>query len=169
MPPIPDLTQFLTLSRDLAGFLGFWLAFIGTGVGIGFLFGRGKLGNVFIDVYMSVAVTRTLLAVVPLPELPYAGAVLFFVVLAFLIGIDQSLFDLHISNAAYDIFWRVFVMGVLVTGMAVSAFISFLPAKAVASLPFPQLSLYFGSPVATALWFSLPVFVLVFMNRRLGR
>lgn len=169
MSPLPDFTNLLSLSRDLAGFLGFWLAFVGTGVGIGFLFGRGKLGNVFIDIYMAVAVTRTLLAVVPLPELPYAGAVLFLVVLGFLIGIDQSLFDLHISNAAYDIFWRVLVMGVLVTGMAASAFVSFLPARAVTQIPFPQLMLYFGSPIATALWFSLPVFVLVFMNRRLGR
>lgn len=167
MPVIPDITNAFSFSRDAIGFLTFWLAFVGTGIGVGFLFGRVKLGNIFIDVYIALAVSRVLLDVVPLPDAAFAGAVLFCVLLGFLIGIDQGLFDLHISNSAYDIFWRVFVMGVLVTGMTLSSFVSFLPARTVASFTMVPLDTYFGSPIAAALWLSLPLFILVFMNKRL--
>ncbi len=155
-------------SKDAAGFLTFWVAFVGAGIGVGFLFGRGKLGNVFIDVYIALAISRTLLAFPTLSGLPFAGVTLFLVVLVFLIGIDQHLFDLHISNAAYDIFWRVLVMGILVTGMTLSALASLLPAQVTGKAFLVPVTTFFGSPLSVVLWLVAPLFVLVFMNRRLG-
>lgn len=155
-------------SKGAAGFFTFWIAFIGTGIGVGFLFGRGKLGNIFIDIYIALAVSQVVISIVPLAGIPFAPAVIFLVILGFLIGIDQHLFDLHISNSAYDIFWRVLVMGILVTGMALSALVSFLPSSTIGKLAFIPVAA-FGSPIASVLWLSLPVFVLIFMNRRLGR
>lgn len=155
-------------SKDAAGFLTFWLAFIGAGIGVGFLFGRGKLGNIFIDIYIALAVSQVVISIIPATGMPFLGAVIFLVILGFLISIDQHLFDLHISSAAYDIFWRVLVMGTLVTGMTLSVLLSFLPASTVEKISFIPVE-YFGSPVASVLWLSLPIFVLIFMNRRLGR
>ena len=172
---MPDLKEISTAigsaieaSKDTAGFLTFWIAFLGAGVGVGFLFGRGKLGNVFIDIYIALAVSHVLIGFLPLSELLFAGVVSFLVVLVFLIGIDQHLFDLHISNAAYDIFWRVLVMGVLVTGMTLSAVVSLLPERTVGVFSLLPLSSFFGSSLAAALWLVLPLFVLVFMNKRLS-
>jgi hypothetical protein len=171
---MPDLKEISSLlgstfesSRDAAGFLTFWIAFIGAGIGIGFLFGRGKLGNIFIDIYIALAVSQVVISILPLAGMPFAAVAIFLVILGFLIGIDQHLFDLHISNAAYDIFWRVLVMGILVTGMALSALVSFLPSSTIAKLSFIPVAA-FASPVASVLWLSLPVFVLIFMNKRLG-
>jgi len=157
----------VVFTKETVGLLSFWLVFIGVGIGIGFLFGRGKLGNIFIDIYIALAVSKAVVVAVPASGLPFLGAVVFLVSLAFLIGIDQHLFDLHISNSSYDIFWRVLVMGVLVTGMALSAFVSFLPETTISKVSLLPLSTYFGSPIAGVFWLSLPLFVLVFMNRRL--
>ncbi|NTW14377.1 MAG: hypothetical protein HGA31_05100 [Candidatus Moranbacteria bacterium] len=167
MPDLPSIKTLFSLSKETVGLLSFFAIFVGTGAGVGFLFGRGKLGNIFLDIYISLAVSGALLGVLPFDNIPTGGAILFCILLAFLIAIDQHLFELHISSSAYDIFWRVFVMGLLVTGMAVSALVSLLPAKTVASFTLAPLHVYFGTPLASALWLSLPLLVLIFMNKRL--
>jgi hypothetical protein len=167
MPDLPSIKTFFSFSKETVGLLSFFAIFIGTGAGVGFLFGRGKLGNIFIDIYISLAVSSALLGVLPFDSVPTAGAILFCVLLVFLVAIDQHMFDLHIQSSAYDLFWRVFVMGILVTGMTASILVSLLPAKMVASFTFAPLHLYFGTPLASALWLSLPLLVLIFMNKRL--
>lgn len=168
MPDFPSIKTLFTFSREAVNLLTFFAVFIGTGAGVGFLFGRAKLGNIFIDIYIALAVAAVLLGVLPFEDVPAAGAILFCVLLAFLVAIDRYLFDLHLASSPYDIFWRVFVMGLLVTGMMVSALLSLLPAKTVSTLPFAALLLtYFGTPIASSLWLSLPVLALVFMNKRL--
>jgi len=173
---MPDFKEFssgfssvLEVSKDAASLATFWLLFVGAGAGIGFLFGRGKLGNVFIDVYIAFAVSTAVVSFLPAPGFPLFGAIVFLVLLAFLIGIDRYLFDLHISSSAYDIFWRVLVMGVLVTGMILSVLVSSLPESALPKSVIAPLLAYFGSPLSRVLWLSVPVLVLSFMNRRLGR
>lgn len=167
MPDLPSIKTLFSLSKETVGLLSFLAVFIGTGAGVGFLFGRAKLGNIFIDIYISLAVSGALLGVLPFDSVPTAGAILFCILLAFLIAIDQHMFELHIQSSAYDLFWRVFVMGILVTGMTASVLVSLLPAKMVASFTVVPLHLYFGTPLASALWLSLPLLVLIFMNKRL--
>lgn len=154
------------LSKDIASVLSFLLLFVGLSIATGFVFGRNKLVNIFINVYIALAFV-SVIPVVVFPDTPYADAILFAVLLVFLTAVDQHLFDLHIPNASYDIFWRLFVMSVLVIGMIVSVLTSLLPKKAVLALPFPFVLDFFGPPVANILWLSVPIFVLIFMNKRL--
>jgi hypothetical protein len=164
-----DILSFLPsveLSKDIASALSFLLLFFGLSIAAGFIFGRNKLVNIFINIYIALAFVSVIPIAVFL-DTPYADVILFIVLLVFLTAIDQHLFDLHIPNASYDIFWRLFVMSVLVIGMIMSAFVSLLPGKIVLSLPFPFVLDFFGPPVANILWLSIPIFILVFMNKRL--
>lgn len=156
----------MELSRGIASILSFLFLFIGASVALGFVFGRNKLVNIFINVFVALAFVGVIPSEVFL-DTPYADVALFAVLLVFLTAIDQHLFDLHIPNASYDFFWRLLVMSVLVVGMIVSVLVSLLPEKAVLSLPFPFVLEYFGPPIANILWLSVPLFALVFMNKRL--
>ncbi|MBP9751976.1 MAG: hypothetical protein KBD19_03905 [Candidatus Moranbacteria bacterium] len=164
-----ELFSFLPsigLSKDIASVLSFVLLFVGLSMAAGFVFGRNKLVNIFINIYIALAFV-SVIPVAIFPDTPYADAILFFVLLVFLTAIDQHLFDLHIPNASYDLFWRLFVMSVLVVGMIVSVLVSLLPGKVILSLPFPFIFYFFGPPVANILWLAIPIFVLIFMNKRL--
>jgi hypothetical protein len=154
------------IPKDFASLLSFILLFIGVSLAAGFAFGRVKLVNIFINVYIALALTSVFPADF-LSNSLYAKAILFFVMLVFLSAIDEHLFDLHIPNSSYDFFWRLFVMSALVLGMVVSVVVSLLPKKVVLGLPFPFLYEYFGSGVAATLWLFLPLLVLIFMNKRL--
>ncbi len=154
------------LSKDIAGMLSFLFLFVGASIAVGFVFGRNKLVNIFINIYIALAFVSILPSTI-FSDTPYADAILFFVLLVFLTAIDQHLFDLHIPNASYDLFWRLFVMSVLVIGMIVSVLVSLLPKEAVRSLPFPFMLEYFGPPIANILWLSIPILLLIFMNKRL--
>lgn len=166
MPDILSSATSVEFSKGVASILSFVFLFIGASVAVGFIFGRNKLVNIFINIYIAFAFVSALPPTV-FATSPYAEAGLFFVLLVFLTSIDQHLFDLHIPNASYDIFWRLFIMSFLVVGMVTSAMVTLLPAKTVLSLPFPFLSDYFGTPTAFILWLSLPLLVLIFMNKRL--
>jgi len=154
------------LSKDIASVLSFLLLFVGLSIAAGFVFGRNKLVNIFINIYIALAFVSVIPMVI-FPDNPSADAILFFVLLVFLTAIDQHLFDLHIPNASYDLFWRMFVMSVLVIGMIVSVLVTLLPKKVALGLPFPFVLDAFGPPVANILWLSIPIFVLIFMNKRL--
>jgi hypothetical protein len=166
MTEILSFLPSVELSKDIASVLSFLLLFFGLSIAAGFVFGRNKLVNIFINIYIALA----FVSVIPITIFPstlYADAILFIVLLVFLTAIDQHLFDLHIPNASYDIFWRLFVMSVLVIGMIISALVSLLPKKILLSLPFPFIPDFFGPPFANILWLSVPIFVLIFMNKRL--
>lgn len=166
---MPELLSFLPgieLSKDIASVLSFALLFFGLSIAAGFVFGRNKLVNIFINIYIALAFV-SVIPIAVFPNTPYADAILFVVLLVFLTAIDQHLFDLHIPNASYDLFWRLFVMSVLVVGMIVSVLVSLLPGRAVLSLPFPFILDAFGPPIANILWLSAPILVLIFMNKRL--
>lgn len=167
MTEIFSFLPSVELSKNIANALSFLLLFVGLSIAIGFVFGRNKLVNIFINVYIALAFACVIPGIVFLEMPPYADAILFIMLLAFLTAIDQHLFDLHIPNASYDLFWRLFVMSVLVIGMVLSVFLSLLPERMVLSLPFPIMIKFFGSPVANILWLSVPIFVLIFMNKRL--
>lgn len=154
------------LPKNIAGDLSLLLLFIGMSLVFGFIFGRWKLINILINVYITLAFVGVL------PESlfeasPYIKAGAFVVLLVVLTAIDKRLFDLHISNAGSDFFWRLFVTSLLVTGMIVSAILSFLP-KAIA-LGFISATAYgyFASPGALVFWMATPLISLLFINNRL--
>lgn len=166
MTGIFDSVTSMEFSKGVASLLSFVFLFIGVSVAVGFIFGRNKLVNIFINVYIAFAFVSALPAEA-FSTSPYAEAFLFFVLLVFFTSIDQHLFDLHIPNSSYDIFWRLFIMSFLVVGMIISVLVTLLPKTVTLSLPFPFLIDYFGSPTAFILWLSLPLLVLIFMNKRL--
>ena len=166
MPDITHVFSSVGLPKDIASVVAFVLLFIGVSIAAGFAFGRNKLVNIFINIYIALAFVSVLPADI-LINSEYARALSFFLLLVFLTAIDQHLFDLHIPNTSYDIFWRMIVMSALVLGMTVSVIVSLIPKKLVLGLPFPFLYDSFGGSTANMLWLSIPLFVLIFMNKRL--
>ena len=121
-----NLLASLAIPKNLAGDLSLLLLFVVLSVAFGFIFGRWKLVNILINVYIVVA----FLSVLPKEILafsPYAKAGAFLALLFFLSTVDDRLFDVHITSAGTDFFWRLFVMSILVTGMLVSVTLAYLP------------------------------------------
>ena len=120
------LTSMLALPKNIAGDLSLILLFVGVSLLVGFIFGRWKLVNILINVYISVALVGVM------PEAwfavsVYAKAGVFIVLLTVLTMFDERLFDIHITSAGTDFFWRFFVTSFLVTGSVLSSIFSFLP------------------------------------------
>lgn len=142
------------------------LLFVGASLAFGFIFGRWKMINILINVYISLA----FIGVFPkafLDSSLYTKSGVFLVLLVFLTAIDDRLFDVHISSAGTDFFWRLIVTSILVTGMIVSILLSFLP-KAVALGYISSVAYgYFASPIALIFWMVAPLLSLLFINNRL--
>lgn len=142
------------------------LLFIGLSIAFGFIFGRWKLVNILINVYIVVA----FLSILPKEILsfsPYAKVGSFLGLLFFLSMVDDRLFDVHITSAGTDFFWRLFVMSILVTGMVVSVTLSFLPKTLALSYISLTAFEYFASPFALIFWMTIPLLLLLFINNRL--
>lgn len=166
MSRIIDFFTAFDLPKNIAGDLSLLLLFVGMSLVFGFIFGRWKLINILINVYIALAFIGVL------PESLFAASAyikagVFIILLVVLTAIDDRLFDLHISNAGTDFFWRLFVTSLFVTGMIVSVVLSFLP-KAVA-LGFISTAAYgyFASPAALIFWMVTPLLSLLFINNRL--
>lgn len=156
----------LQLPKNIAGDMSLLFLFIGMSLAFGFIFGRWKLINILINVYIALA----FVGVIPLEMLTvslYAKAGAFIILLIVLTAIDKRLFDLHISNVGSDFFWRLFVMSILVTGMVVSVILSFLPQKVALGYISASAYGYFASPVALTFWMIVPLLSLLFINNRL--
>lgn len=164
-----QVTNFFTafdLPKNIAGDVSLLLLFVGMSLVFGFVFGRWKLINILINVYIALAFIGVLPANLFAFSV-YGKALLFVMILIMLTAIDKRLFDLHISNAGTDFFWRLFVTSILVTGMIVSAILSFLPK--VIALGFISATAYgyFASPGALIFWMATPLLSLLFINNRL--
>lgn len=163
------IIEFFTafdLPKTIAGDISLLLLFVGMSLIIGFVFGRWKLINILINVYIALAFIGVLSEDLFAASV-YAKAGTFIILLIVLTAIDQRLFDLHISNAGTDFFWRLFVMSLLVTGMIVSVLLSFLPK--IVALGFISAAAYgyFASPAALIFWMVVPLLSLLFINNRL--
>jgi hypothetical protein len=163
---INTILETLDIAPNLAGDASLILLFIGVSIGLGFFLGRSRLISIFIDVYIA----RALIAILPADWLtfsPFGGVIVFLITFTILFFIDRRLFDLHLSNASTDFFWRVLVMGILVTGLIVSSVLYFVPIKL--ALQFISLSLYgyFASETALVFWAVVPIVGLLFINNRL--
>jgi hypothetical protein len=161
-----NLFSSLSIPNNLAGDLSLLLLFFVLSIAFGFIFGRWKLVNILINIYIAVA----FLSVLPKELLAfseYARVGVFLIVVIFLSTIDDRLFDVHITSAGTDFFWRLFVMSILVTGMLVSVTLAFLP-KALSLSYISQTAYgYFASPFALIFWMAVPLLLLLFINNRL--
>jgi hypothetical protein len=142
------------------------LVFVGISMAIGFVVGRWKLINILINAYIALA----FVGVIPsewFGLIPYARAVVFIALVVFLTFVDARLFDVHITSAGTDFFWRLFVMSILVVGMLTSILLSFLPPAAVRGFADGLFLTIFASEYALFFWMVAPLLVLFFINRRL--
>ncbi len=160
------LTSMLALPKNIAGDLSLILLFVGVSLLVGFIFGRWKLVNILINVYIAVA----LVGVMPdawFAVSVYAKAGIFIVLLTVLTMFDERLFDIHITSAGTDFFWRFFVTSFLVTGSVLSSIFSFLPKSIALSWVTPDLYFYIASPWALLFWLVVPILALFLINTRL--
>ncbi len=163
---LPGLPALPPLPQNIAGDLSLILLFVGVSLLAGFIFGRWKLVNILINVYIAVA----LVGVMPdtwFAISDYAKSGVFFALLVVLTMFDDRLFDIHITSAGTDFFWRFFVTSFLVTGSVLSSIFSFLPKPVALSLVTPDLYFYIASPWALLFWLVVPVLSLFFINTRL--
>ncbi len=166
MSLVTDFFGAFDFPKNIAGDVSLLLLFIGMSLVFGFIFGRWKLINILINVYITLAFVGVL------PESlfetsPYLKAGVFVALLVLLTAIDKRLFDLHISNAGSDFFWRLFVTSLLVTGMIVSATLSFLPKTIALGFISATAYGYFASSGALVFWMLTPLLSLLFINNRL--
>lgn len=160
LPPLPKIPI------HIAGDLSLILFFVGISILSGFIFGRWKLVNILINVYVALA----LIGVMPREWFEvsvYAKSVAFTLLLIILSMFDERLFDIHITSAGTDFFWRFFVTSFLVTGAVFSSIFSFLPRAIALHWVTPNLYLYIASPWALLFWLVVPIFVLFVINTRL--
>ncbi len=160
------MDDILQTIGDIAGDFSIVGILLLVAVALGFFFGHTKLIALLIDLYIAKAIVSV--APASLVNVPgYSNAILFAVVLCFLLLIDRYLFDLHLSNRGSDFFWRVGIMSLLVTGMFLSIFLSLLPKEDALEFMTKTMYGYFVSNLASFLWLVLPLIALGFMNRRL--
>jgi len=173
MPSLPTqhsislwLNQFLP--STIAGDISFWLLFIGASIGLGVYLGRSLLVNLVLYGYIALALLRSLPVTVFSFSLPYGKVIVFGGILCLLMLMGRHLFDIHISNAGSDFFWRILVMGFLVTGMTASIVLSVLPKKEV--LAYMSLASYqvFVDQWSFVVWLVLPLLFLWIVNKRLN-
>jgi len=166
MPDFSRLFLALHIPGNLAGDLSLILIFFVLSLVFGFVFGRWKLVNILINVYIAVALVNVLPKELLLIS-DYAKGGIFLAVLFFLSMVDDRLFDVHITSAGTDFFWRLFVMSFMVTGMVLSVVLSTLPKSF--ALGFISLTVYgyFASPIALIFWMTVPLLSLLFINNRL--
>lgn len=156
----------VSIPQNIAGDLSLILLFIGVAILAGFIFGRWKLVNILINVYIAVA----LVGIVPTAWLTwsdYAKAGLFLLLLVLLTMFDERLFDIHITSAGTDFFWRFFVTSFLVTGAVLSSIFNFLPREVALQWVSPDLFFYIASPWALLFWLVVPILSLFVINTRL--
>jgi hypothetical protein len=150
----------------LAGDFSLLFIFVGMSIGFGFIFGRFKLVNILINVYIALA----FVGIIPKEMLAfsvYGRAIVFVALLVLLTAVDKRLFDLHISSAGTDFFWRLIVTSMLVTGLVMSAALSLLPKSIALSFISVAAYGYFASQTAVIFWMVVPLLVLLFINNRL--
>ena len=153
-------------AQSAIGDISLFLIFVAIAIGVGVFFGRTKLLSIMIDVYIA----RALVAVIPgkwIALTDYQDIIIFSIVFGVLFLTDQRLFDIHLSNRGSDFFWRLVVMSVLVSGMLVSTLLSLLPQKEVLGVISQTAYGYFTNPFFAVLWMTLPLLILLFINRRL--
>ena len=154
------------LPVTIAGDISFALIFAAICLALGLYLGRSQLVSVVMYGYIDVAV----LTVFPASFYafsPYGKAYVFAGIFIFLFFVGDYVLDIHISSAGSDFFWRILMMSFLAVGMLTSIVFSLLPAKDLTQYLSKSSLLYFISPNAQIAWMLVPLFFLLFINKRL--
>lgn len=154
------------LPHGLAGDISFLLIFVVVCIALGVYFGRTQLLGILIYGYVSAA----LLHVFPVEWMsfsPYGRAIIFLALVIFLVLVGDYLFDIHISNAGSDFFWRVMIMSFLTGGMLLSILLTLVPKTEALRYISATVYGYFALPLAQVLWMTVPLLFLLFINKRL--
>lgn len=155
------------LPDKLAGDISFLLAFIAVCLLLGLYLGRSQLVSLLIYGYIGVALLHIFPAYIFGFSVLYGKAIVFFGLLLFFYFVGDYLFDIHISSAGADFFWRILIMSFLAVGMLTSIFFTLLPKGEIGRYLSPAYSVYFVSSTAQVMWMVVPLLFLLFVNRRL--
>lgn len=157
---------FKFIPAKMAGDISFLLVFLALCLVLGLYLGRSQLVSLVIYGYVGVA----LMTVFPSSFFDfsaYGKAIVFLAIFLFLFFVGDYLFDIHISNAGADFFWRILIMSFLAVGMLTSIVLTLLPKADVTKHLSPASSGYFVSPTAQVAWMVVPLLYLLFVNKRL--
>ncbi len=163
LQPLLDLPF---LPPQFAGDLSLILILVAAGLVFGLWFGRSQLVSVTLCAYVALTLTEALPGAW-LSVSPWAPVAVFAFFLLFLFFAGDYLFDIHISNSRSDFFWRVLVMGFLSAGLIASILLSLLPEAAARRIISGTVYGWLAGPVTGILWLFIPLFFLLFINRRL--
>ncbi|MGB2791096.1 MAG: hypothetical protein IPJ67_02775 [Candidatus Moraniibacteriota bacterium] len=160
------LTSFFSfVPGKFAGDLSFLLLFIGGSLALSFVLGRTRLLSVVVFSYVALALVLT----VPASWIAFAPegrAIIFVVLLAFLVMVGDYILDIHISNPTSTFFSRVLVMGCLGTGLAMSMALSLVSRSFALRFLSPTVYGYFSDSWARLVWMAAPLVFLLFVNKR---
>ena len=165
-----DFLNTLSLSKfipaTIAGDVSFLLVFLAICIALGVYLGRTQLVSIVMFGYISVALMTVLPVDIFLFSV-YGKAIVFLGIFFFLFFVGDYVLDIHIPNAGADFFWRILIMSFLAVGMLTSIIFTLLPkADVLQYLSKTSLS-YFISPTAQIAWMLVPLFFLLFINKRL--
>lgn len=165
-----DFFSTLGLSKfvpaTIAGDLSFLLVFVAVSLALGVYLGRSQLVSIVMFGYIDVAILTVLPSDV-FTFSPYGKALVFLGIFLFLFFVGDYVLDIHISNSGSDFFWRILIMSFLAVGMLTSIVFTFLPKADVTQYLSKASVGYFISPTAQIAWMLLPLFFLLFINKRL--
>lgn len=154
------------MPAKIAGDISFLLIFIAICLALGLYLGRSQLVSLVIYGYVGIAI-MTVLPDALFSFSQYGKAFVFIGIFLFLFLVGDYLFDIHISNAGADFFWRILIMSFLAVGMITSILLAFLPSSFVLQYLSKTSSAYFISPNAQIAWMIIPLLFLLFINKRL--
>lgn len=149
----------------LAGDVSFLLLFIGGSLALAFVLGRTRLISVVVYSYVAFAFIVVLPGAV-FSVVTEGRAVVFLVLLVFLVAVGDYILDIHISNPSSTFFSRVLVMGCLGSGLVLSMALSLVSRSFALQFLSPTVYGYFVSPFARIAWMVVPLAFLLAINKR---
>ena len=160
--------MFIDFFSKISGDLAVILAMAGIALALGFVFGRFKLVNILINIYIAFAATIVLPDAVA-DLFKYAEVFFFVVFIAVLTLLGDYLFDIHISGSGRGFFSRLIAMSFLIVILFFSLASFFIPKKEMLEIISPNMYNYLASPSARFFWFALPIGLVSYLNRKSRR
>ena len=150
---------------NIAGDISFFLIFLCASLTLAFVLGRTRLISMVMYSYVAFAFIQSF------PKnmfllVPHGETLAFFLLLTILVIIGDYIVDIHISIQTSTFLTRIFIMGILGSGLVLSFSLSLV--SKIFALQFISLTVYdcFSSPVARIFWMMAPLVFLFFINKR---
>lgn len=158
------ITNFVP--AKMMGDLSFVIVFLVLTVVLALYFGRPRLTSLMMYCYIDTAIL-SVLPVTFFAMSPYGKVFVFFAIYIFLFLVGDYLLNIHVSSGGGDSFWRTLVMSFLTVGMFASIVFALLPRSFTLSYVSSATASYFYSQLSQIVWMILPLFFLLFANKRL--